>query len=217
MIVIHNEDSLEGLYKLDTGIADLALIDPPYFDYKTGHRKEGKKHKFGQSMLQQSREDQIRTIHRCLSVLKEDRAAFVFTNWENIWWMQEPFQTHVRNMIIWDKGNWAAGDLKGSFGNQYEVILLIAKGKWEYTGKRESDIWMIPRVGTNRIHATEKPVELYEKIIANSCTENALVIDPYGGSGASAMACKRLNRNFIGWELDPEYHARIMERLKGDK
>ena len=111
-----NQDCLEALVQTDSDVYDLALIDPPYFDYKTGHRKQ-KDHKFSQSMIQQSREDQIRVIHECVRVLKPDRAFYVFTSWENIWWMQGKFEGIFRNMIVWDKGNWSAGDLKGSFGN----------------------------------------------------------------------------------------------------
>jgi len=219
MYKIYNSDSLEGLKAMDDEVADLALIDPPYFDYKTSHRKEGKEHKFGQSMAQQSREDQILTILEAIRVLKQDRAFFVFTNWENIYWMQEPLYTHLRNMIIWDKGNWSAGDLKGSFGNKYEVILLGCKGKWQYKGKREHDIWAadeqynLNRVGTKRSHATEKPVDLYKKIIENSTEFGQLIIDPYLGSGASLIASLELDRNFIGWEIDPEYYNRIQERI----
>jgi len=58
------------------------------------------------------------------------------------------------------------------------------------------------RVGTDRIHPTEKPVELYKKIIANSTREGDLILDPYGGSGASAVAALELNRNILVYELD---------------
>ena len=206
-------NSLEAISQMDEGIFDLALIDPPYFDYKTGHRKD-KKGKLSQSLVQQPREEQIETIHQCIRVLKEDRAFFVFTNWENIWWIQQRFEGIFRNMIIWDKGNWSAGDLKGSFGNKYEVIFLGVKGKWKYKGKREHDIWSIPRVGTDRTHSTEKPVALYRKCIENSTDEGAMILDPYLGSAASAVAALSLNRNFLGYEIDEEYYRRAIKRIE---
>ena len=208
-----NADCLEALSQMDDNIFDLALIDPPYFDYKTGHRKD-KEGKLSQSLVQQSREDQLRTIQQCIRTLKKDRAFFVFTNWEQDWWMQEQLGTLLRNKIIWNKGNWSAGDLKGSFGNMYEVILLGVKGKWEYKGAREPDIWEIPRMGTDRIHSTEKPVALYRKIIANSTDEGAFILDPYLGSGASVIAALELNRSILGYEIDPEYYSRIQRRVE---
>lgn len=213
MYHILNTDCLEALVQTDADIADLCLIDPPYFDYKTSYRKD-KQDKLSQSFPQQTREDQLRVIQECVRVLKPDRAFFVFTNWEQDWWMQQALGSLLRNKIIWDKGNWTAGDLKGSFGNQYEVILLGVKGKWEYKGKREPDIWHIPRMGTNRIHPTEKPVALYKKIIENSTDEGAFIIDPYGGSGASAEAAIELKRNILVYELDKEFHAGILRRLE---
>lgn len=206
-------DCLPALENMDPDIFDLVLIDSPYFDYRTGHRKE-KGHKFSKSMAQQTKEEQLRVVQLSIRALKPDRAFFVFTNWEQDWWMQEALGNLLRNKIIWDKGNWSAGDLKGSFGNKYEVILLGVKGKWEYKGKRESDIWEIPRVGTKRIHATEKPVALYEKIIENSCDPGAFILDPYCGSGASVEAAIKLGRSILAYEIDKDYYKGILARVE---
>lgn len=210
---IFEGDCLEKIKQMDDNTFDLILSDPPYMEYKTGHRKD-KGDKLSQAIIYQDQEDQVETIRECLRVLKINSAMFLFTNWQNIWWMQQPFQSFIRNMIIWDKGNWSAGDLKGSFGNQYEVAFLLTKGNdWTYTGKREPDIWHIPRMGTDRIHATEKPVELYRKCIENTCNPDAFILDPYVGSGSSAEAALRTGRNFLGYEIDQEYHKRATERI----
>lgn len=109
----------------------------------------------------------------------------------------------------------SAGDLEGSLGNKYEIIFLGVKGRgWKYKGDRIHDIWEIPRVGTNRIHSTEKPVDLYKKIIELSTNEGDLIIDPYGGSGASVIAAMETRRNIICYEIDKEYHSRIKRRVE---
>lgn len=208
-----NKDCLSELAQMEDNLFDLALIDPPYFDYRTNYRKD-KADKLSQSLVQQSREDQIRVVWECIRVLKPDRAFYFFTNWSNVYWIQQPFESFWRNMIIWDKGNWTAGDLKGSFGNQYEVIFLGVKGRnWRYKGKREHDIWPIARMGIKRIHSTEKPIELYRKIIENSTDEGQAIVDPYGGSGVSAEAALSLNRHILTYDIDPEYCKRIQERI----
>ena len=108
----------------------------------------------------------------------------------------------------------SAGDLKGSFGNKYEVIFLGTKGKgWKYKGERLHDIWQIDRVGTQRIHPTQKPVALYERIINISTDEGTLIFDPYLGSGSSVIAAMKTGRNFLGYEIDEEYYRRIQERI----
>lgn len=207
-------DCLEGLSQMDAGVADCILIDAPYFDYKTGHRKD-KEGKLSQSLVQQDRNDQIRTVRECIRVLKDGKSFWYFTNWQEAWWFQEQFHTFLRNEIIWVKNNWTAGHLEGSLGNKHEVIFLGTKGRgWKHRGGRIHDIWEIDRVGTNRIHPTEKPVELYTKILELATDEGDFVIDPYLGSGASVIAALETNRNILGYEIDPDYHKRILERIE---
>jgi len=214
MYKIINGDCLENLKNTDDEVFDLVLIDAPYFDYKTGHRKN-KEDKLSQSLIQQDRKDQLEVVKECIRVLKSGCAFFYFTNWQEAWWFQQRFHSFLRNEIIWDKGNWTAGDLKGSLGNRYEVIFLGVKGKgWKYRGKRINDIWDdIPRVGTKRIHSTEKPVALYKKIIELATDEGDFILDPYLGSGASVIAALETNRNILGYELDKEYYQRIEGRI----
>ncbi len=209
-------DSLEALTRMDEETFDLVLIDAPYFNYVTSYRQD-KEDKLSQPLVQQAREDQLRAVQECIRVLKSGKAFYYFTNWQEAWWFQQRFHTFLRNEIIWDKGNWSAGDLQGSFGNRYEVIFLGTKGRgWKYKGKREADIWTgIPRVGTNRLHSTEKPIELYRKIIENSTDEGDWILDPYLGSGASIVAALELNRNILGYEIDEVYYQRILKRIKG--
>ena len=218
-------DCLEGLKGMpDEEMFDLVLSDPPYFDYKTGYRKD-KDNKLSQSLVQQTREDQLEVVRECLKRMKQDSAMFFFTNWQEAWWFQKDFHTFIRNEIIWEKGNWAAGDLYGSFGCRYEVAFLLTKGKWAYRGARIQDIWSnafppfkeegynLARVGTDRIHATEKPVDLYRLAINVSTEPGMFVFDPYVGSGSSAEAAYRTGREFLGFEIDPEYHKRAVERI----
>ena len=213
---ILNTDCMEVLTSIEPNTFDLALIDPPYFDYKTGHRKD-KEDKLSQSLHPQSRKDQLLTVQECIRTLKEGASFWFFTNWQEAWWFQERFHSFLRNEVIWDKGNWTAGDLEGSLATEYEVIFLGVKGKgWKYRGERTRSIegWKIPRVGTKRLHSTEKPIALYERIINIATDEGAFIFDPYVGSGASAEAAMRTNRNYLGCEIDPEYYRRITERMR---
>jgi len=213
---IINSDCLEGLKNMEGELFDLVLLDPPYFEYVTHHRKAGGDAKLSRALVQQARADQLETVREAIKHLKQDRAFFFFTNWQEAWWFQEKFHTFLRNEIIWNKKNWAAGDLEGSLGCEYEVIFLGTKGKWNYSGKRLNDLddWVIPRMGTNRLHPTEKPVELYKRIIELATQPGDFVFDGYCGSGSSAEAAYLTGRNFLGYEIDKEYHRRILKRLK---
>ena len=64
-------------------------------------------------------------------------------------------------------------------------------------------------------HPTIKPLEIIKNLIINSSNENDIVFDPFMGSGTTAVAVKQLNRQFIGFEIDKEYHRIACERLEG--
>ena len=80
-------------------------------------------------------------------------------------------------------------------------------------------MWSVSRIHAEdpeRVnHPTQKPLEIIERIIKASCPERGIVFDPFMGSGTTAVACVKLNRNYIGFELNPEY-CRIMQQRLGD-
>lgn len=66
------------------------------------------------------------------------------------------------------------------------------------------------------IHPTQKPVRLFERLIAIASDPGAIVLDPFSGSGSCALAAARSNRQYIGIEIDEEYHRRSVERMQSD-
>mgnify|MGYP003091688322 FL=1 len=118
-------------------------------------------------------------------------------------------------MIIWVKNNWTAGDLKAQFGKQYEIIFLVNKGRCLFNGKRITDVWYFDRVsGNKQVHQNQKPVDLLEQCILKHSNENDIVLDPFMGSGSTGVAGLRLNRNFIGIEIDEKYYQIAKERIE---
>lgn len=71
-----------------------------------------------------------------------------------------------------------------------------------------------PISGKKKLHPTEKPIELFKKFITLSSKEGDTVFDPFMGSGVCGVACKELNRNFIGCELDEKYFAVAKDRIE---
>ena len=70
------------------------------------------------------------------------------------------------------------------------------------------------KINGQNLHDTEKPVELMKVLIENSSIENEVVLDPFMGIGSTGIACKELNRNFIGIELDDKYFEIAKERIE---
>ena len=69
----------------------------------------------------------------------------------------------------------------------------------------------------NKVHPTEKPVELMKYYIENSSKENDIVLDPFMGSGSTGVACLESNRKFVGFEIDENYYQIATDRFNGTK
>ena len=215
---IDNCDCLEGLKEVPDKSVDLIVTDPPYLiSYATSRRKD-KTHDFCSVIANDNNPDLIRDVLReCHRVLKPDSAAYVFCSAKTL----DTFKSFaaaagfvLKNTIVWVKNNWTAGDLKAQYGQQYEPLLLLNKGRAPIRGKRITDVWMFDRVaGKAQVHQNQKPVELITQCIEKHSKPGDTVLDPFMGSGTTAVACLRTGRNYIGFELDERYHAIAMQRI----
>jgi len=99
--------------------------------------------------------------------------------------------------------------------NSFDI--LVGEEKYIKFNKTDvcDDVWLTPKSEKVRLgHPTQKPLKLFQRIIKASSNEKDLVLDPFMGSGTTAWACKSLNRNFIGFEIDQTYVDIINNRLK---
>lgn len=90
--------------------------------------------------------------------------------------------------------------------------------KWLEMGYNPKDIWSISRIHAEdperEDHPTQKPLELIERIIKASCPDSGVVLDPFMGSGTTAIACIRTKKNYIGFEINSDYCKTINDRIK---
>ncbi|TAN63169.1 MAG: site-specific DNA-methyltransferase [Magnetospirillum sp.] len=113
---------------------------------------------------------------------------------------------HWSTFIIWAKNTFTLG--RSDYQRQYEPILYGWKegGGHYWCGARDQgDVWSINKPARNDLHPTMKPVELVERAVANSSREGEIVLDPFGGSGTTLIACERTGRQARLLELDPKY------------
>lgn len=219
MIDLKCGDCLELMKDIPNESIDLIITDPPYLiRYKTNYRKN-KNHDFCSEILNDDNYDLIKKyINQCYRILKKDSAAYVFCNCNKVDYFKQKLEEtgfKVKNMIIWVKNNWTAGDLKAQFGKQYEIIFLVNKGRKCFNGKRITDVWYFNRVcGKTQVHQNQKPVDLLQQCIEKHSKEHDLVFDGFMGSGSTGVACIRTNRNFIGIEIDEHYFKIAKERIE---
>ncbi len=98
--------------------------------------------------------------------------------------------------------------------------IFIGK-KWLEIGYNPKDLWSVSRIHAEaperENHPTQKPLEIIERIIKASCPKQGIVLDPFMGSGTTAVACINLSRSYIGFELNPNYCKIVNKRIKRTK
>ncbi len=115
--------------------------------------------------------------------------------------------------IIWAKNHFTMG--RANYQRQYEPILYGWKDSSDHywCGDRDqSDVWFVKRPVKNDLHPTMKPVELVERAVINSSKTKDIVLDAFGGSGSTMIACEKTNRRARLIELDPKYVDVIVKR-----
>ena len=209
--LIHG-DCLEEMRKLaDDGVkVDMICTDPPYLmNYKTGRRKD-KTHDFCKPIANDPNFELIKDIMPLLfELLNQGGAIYMFCNANHIDYFKQQIEQHftLKNILIWVKNNWSAGDLKGAYAKQTEFILYAVKGRHILNGARDTDTLYYNRVvGNMQLHQNQKPVDLCKYLINKSSNENDTVLDCFMGSGSTGVACLQTNRNFIGIELEEKYY-----------
>lgn len=219
MIDLKCDNCLEAMKSIKDESIDLIITDPPYLiNYKTNYRKN-KKHDFCSPIKGDNDYDLIhKYIEECYRIMKNNTAMYIFCNCNRVDFFKQELENagfKIKNMIIWVKNNWTAGDLKAQFGKQYEIIFLANKGRCKFNGKRITDIWKFDRVsGNKQVHQNQKPVELIEQCIVKHSKENDIVFDGFMGVGTTGVACINTNRNFTGIELDKKYFEIAKERIE---
>ena len=196
-------DCLELMKNIPNGSVDLVLTNTPYgMAFKSKRQKE----KYNKIKNNKSLEWLEKYVGECFRILKHNTAVYFFCSWHNVDVFKQAIEKKfkIKNILIWEKNNTSMGDLKASYAPKYEMIIFAHKGRKLLNGFRYADIIKANRTG-NRLHPTEKPVDLLELFIKNSSDENAVVFDGFMGSGSCGVACSNTNRRFIGIELDDGY------------
>lgn len=151
-------------------------------------------------------------------VLKNGTHCYVMINHRNLkdlWCDAESAGFEFQQLLVWDKGNATPNRY---YLNSYELILMLRKGPAKNINEMGTkNILRIPNIIGNKRHPTEKPVELMQVLIKNSTNEGDVVMDAFMGAGATGIACKTLNRNFIGVEIDEKYFNIAKSRFEEEE
>ena len=208
-------DCREILPELKDESIDLILTDPPYgIGYQSNMRTATKKFNKITNDDNNTRFSAYPLLYR---LLKNNSCGVFFCSFKNyaVDYLELNKVFDIKNCIVWDKGGGGIGDLKHTLSTDYELAIIGHKGNFEIVGKRIGSVWEIPKVfPSDMTHPTEKPAELFTKMINVFATSDCLVLDPYMGSGTTLVAAKLLGRRAIGIEISEEYCAIAVDRLR---
>lgn len=208
--------SIDAVEKLMAGSsADMIFTDPPYgMSYDGGRSKKN----FGMIKNDDAQGgalvDLVRdAIATAKANSKDGASAYVCFPWRTYSEFEAALVScglEVNCCIVWDKKSVGLGHQ--DYRPQHEFI-FYSKGGQFYGDRSQSDVWYMSRGNTGAyVHPTQKPVELIEKAISNSSKGGDVVIDCFGGSGSTLIACEKTGRHARLMELDPKYCDVIIRR-----
>jgi DNA modification methylase len=213
--------SVDAVDALMPETANMIFTDPPYLmDFTGGIHADGSKSfnaKHGgiknDKMSETDGNDFLDAINSV--ILAKVDGAFYITFYRlginKYFASMERTGLKCRSLVIWDKGNHTLSN--SDYMIMYEPMFYgwVNNHKF-YGGKNGMDIWRIKRTAKNDLHPTMKPVELVEKAVLDGSAINGIVLDLFGGSGSTLIACEKQNRHARLMELDPKYCDVIVKR-----
>lgn len=209
--VLKQGDCLALLAEIESNSVDLLVTDPPYC---VGTTSNGNKGTWTDNNLIVPFFE--RYFDEIVRVLKDGASFYVNTDWRTYPLLYPVMASRlaVRNLIVWDY-EWIKAGLYYRY--RHEFIVFGSKGrlKREFSAS-EADVWRVKPVNytKGRHHQAQKPVELVERMIANSSKPGDVVLDTFAGSGTTAIACQRTGREFVGFEICPGTFATACERIR---
>lgn len=195
---------------LDGRMADMVNTDPPYgVSYQSNMRVKSEKFEVLKN------DDVFLDIAPVIDACSNGW-VFVWTSWKVLTKWLDQFESfgYPSNQVIWFKGGGGIGDLKKTFSSDYETALVWHRGS-ELTGKRIGSVWKVGKDGAaDYKHPTQKPVALAEEAIDKTTNKGALILDLFGGSGSTLIACEKIKRKAMLMELDEKYVDVIIKRFE---
>lgn len=210
---IYNEDCLVGLKSIPDNSVDLVLTDFPFGEVNRDSN--------GLRELDKSHADIVTfDLTELTSTLcdKTSGSIYIFCGTEQV---SEIRRVMVEKglstrLIIWEKTNPSPMNGEYIWLSGIECCVFGKKQGATFNGHCRNTVLRYPS-GDSKIHPTAKPLDLFRELMLMSSNEGDLVLDPFMGSGTTAVAAIRDNRKFVGFELNKEYYERANKRIKAEQ
>jgi DNA modification methylase len=199
-------------------LADMVFTDPPY-NVNYANTAKDKLRGTNRPILNDNLGEAFEAFltAACQNLLEVTKGAvYIAMSSSELDTLQSAFRAaggRWSTFIIWAKNTFTLG--RSDYQRQYEPILYGWRDGADqfWCGARDQgDVWQIKKPAKNDLHPTMKPVELVERAVRNSSKTRDIVLDPFGGSGSTLIACEKAGRRARLIELDPKYVDVIVKR-----
>ncbi|PJC82714.1 hypothetical protein CO006_02180 [Candidatus Roizmanbacteria bacterium CG_4_8_14_3_um_filter_35_14] len=231
-------DAVEVMRKIPDNSVDLIFADPPYNLSKSNFnikfiKSGGKDLNTNKGKWDEFKNDDYELftknwLQESFRILKNGSTIWVAGTYHSIYlvgYIMNKIGFETLNEVLWHKSDATPNISCTRFVADHENFIWARKGKrhlFNYKtmksingGKQMRSIWTRGKTaGGKKIHPTQKPEWLLERIILASSKPRDLIFDPFMGSGTTAVVAKRLNRCFFGTEIDKDYFEKSLERLR---
>jgi site-specific DNA-methyltransferase (adenine-specific) len=206
-------DCLGLMKQIPDGSVDMVLADIPYGEV---NQKSSGLRKIDRGNADSCDIDLERMVAECIRVCKG--SFYIFCGTQQISEIITHFKSRklTTRLGAWEKSNPSPMNGSRLWLSGMEFCVFARKPNATFNERCQKALWKNP-VGRSKIHPTEKPVSLMERLILASTNKGETVLDFTMGSGTTGVAAKNLNRSFIGIELDPDYFNIAKERIASYK
>lgn len=215
-------DCLERMKEIPDWSVDMILTDPPY-----NIARNNNFHTMGRTGIDFGEWDKGFDLYSYIKelprVLNKNGSVVIFNDWKNIGniaYFAEELGFVIKDMIRWEKSNPMPRNKDRRYITDYEVAVWLTMPKAKWVFNKQCDTYDRPLIkgsltpsSEKTVHTTQKPVYLMEYLLKVHSNEQMTTLDPFMGSGTTGVACKNLNRKFVGIELDEGYFNIAKERI----
>ena len=206
---IYNIDCIEGMKAIDDKSIDLVLTDIPYGECSGRNEKGIRKINKGQADVA---DFNVAELVSELSRLTKG-SIYMFCGTEQVSDIIHEMRKNglTTRLCIWEKPN--PSPINGEFLwlSNIECCVFGRFQKATFNEFCKGSVWRC-NCGSSKIHPTQKPLQLFKRLILASSNEGDLILDPFSGSGTTAIAAKQLKRNFIAFEKNKDFFESSVKR-----
>lgn len=238
-LMVGSTSSKKSVERLMNGVkANMVFTDPPYGvavgsknkmldDVAGGKSGRCTENIYGDTMSESELHDMLLTAMRNIREACAEDASYYVTSPQGgslslMMMMMMEAGLQVRHMLIWRKSSPTFSMGRLNYDYQHEPIFYTwtRRHNWYGKGKFHTSVWDVEKPRKCDLHPTMKPVALVENALLNSSAAGDVVLDGFGGSGTTLIACEQLGRTCYMMEIDPHYAQVIIDRwekLTGEK